>query len=254
MLRRVIALAMAALLWAGEAPALEVVRVGGYEFPPFVDNARDGARGVTFDLIDTLNQVQDRYEFRFVPVAARRRYADLLAAQFDVMFFESPDWEWEKGGFPVDFTRVFLTGGEVYITQARPGRGQDYFASLADKRLVGILGYHYGFAGFEADPAALARRFTIKLVNNHRSGIDMVLAGRADVAVVTDSYLWTHLARHPDVRDRLLVSDRYDQTYRHRALVRRGGPIPVQDLDRLLEGLQQAGTLDTLWRQAGILR
>ncbi|MGE5504418.1 MAG: substrate-binding periplasmic protein [Actinomycetota bacterium] len=253
MLVRVL-LAALLLTWAGMARAAEVVRVAGYDFPPFVETEGGRPHGLALDMIDALNAAQDKYRFTFQSVAARRRYADLQDGRFDLMLFESPEWEWAEKNLPVDFSNVFLRGGEVYIAQAQPGRGQDYFSSLAGKKMVGILGFHYGFANFNADPDLLARDYGAKLVSSHRSSIEMVLAGRGDVAVVTDSYLWAYLNANPQARAKLLVSDRYDQIYHHRALVRRGGPIDVATVNRLLADMQRDGRLDAIWKKAGVVR
>lgn len=234
--------------------AADVVKVGGYDFPPFIDGDGADRKGLTLDMIEALNKRQSQYEFRFVPVSPRRRYSDLTEGRFDVMFFESPEWEWAEKGYPVDFSEVFLRGGEVFIAPAKPGRGQDYFSNIKGKRIVGILGYHYGFADFNADPDHLARTFGMKLVNTHRSSIEMVLAERMDLGVVTDSYLWAYLKNNPNARDRLIVSDRYDQAYNHRVLVRRGGPIPVATINRLLGDMEKDGTLSRLWGAAGVVR
>lgn len=254
---RIALLALAALSYLLTAPvqAAELVRVGGYEFPPFVES--DGAvapKGLTLDLINALNAVQSQYEFRFVPTSARRRYADVAEARIDLIFFESPEWEWAAKALPVEFSNVFLRGGEVYIAPAKPGRGQEWFADLTGKRMVGILGYHYGFANFDADPEILAKNWGMKLVNSHRSSIEMVLADRMDIAVVTDAYLWVYLARNPGAAPRLLVSDRYDQRYNHRVLVRKGGPIGADAVNKLLAVIESDGTMDRLWRAAGVLR
>ena len=243
------------LLAPAPATARAVVRVGGYEFPPFVDIKPDAPpTGLTLDLIAALNHAQDQVEFRFVPTSARRRYADLMAGRFDAMFFEEPEWDWRAKGYPVDFTDVFLTGAEVFIAQARPGRGQDYFASLKGKSLAATLGYHYAFAGFDADPAHLATAFDIKLVNTPVSCIDMVLAGRVDIAIVTDALLWAYLHHTPAARGRLLVADTPDQVYNHRILVRRGAAVDVASLNRWLAALKRDGRLDALWRRAGVVR
>lgn len=256
MLRRFLAVvALGFGLGCGSAFAAELVRVGGYDFPPFVEMEAGGAaKGLTVDMIDALNKAQSQYEFRFVPTSARRRYADVGAGLFDLIFFESPEWEWTAKGAAVDFSNVFLQGGEVYIAPAKPGRGQEWFSDLRGKRLVGILGYHYGFANYVADPDVLGKDWGMKLVNNHRSSIEMVLADRMDVGVVTDSYLWAYLARNPAAQERLLISDRFDQRYHHRVLVRRGGAIDVDSINRLLAGLEKDGTLGRLWKAAGVLR
>jgi ABC-type amino acid transport substrate-binding protein len=248
-------LAVAWGLWTVPAAAAELVRVGGYEFPPFVELDGGGQpKGLALDLVDALNKAQSRYEFRFVSTSARRRYSDIAAGNLDLIFFESPEWEWAAKGAAVDFSNVFLQGGEVYITPAKPGRGQEYFADLKGKRLVGILGYHYGFANFVSDPEVLTRDWGMKLVNNHRSSIEMVLADRMDLAVVTDAYLWAYLARNPGAKEKLLVSDRYDQHYQHRVLVRRGAAIDVDTVNKLLAGMEKDGTLARLWKTAGVIR
>jgi hypothetical protein len=76
------------------AHARQDVKVGGYEFQPFVDIDRNmKARGLTLELIDPLNQHQKQYRFTFVPTTARRRYQDFEAQNFDMLFFENPNWE-----------------------------------------------------------------------------------------------------------------------------------------------------------------
>ena len=242
-----------ALLIGGTASAREVVRVGGYEFAPFVElDAVGKPSGLTFALIDALNRYQDRFTFQFVLTSPNRRYKDFEDRKFDVIFFESPDWGWNEKALPVDATRVFLDGGERYIALARPGRDQDFFASLTDKRMVGLLGYHYGFAGYEADPTVLARRFHITLVNDNAASIEMILKDRGDVAVVTESYLKRYLKSHPGAAGKLLVSDRFDQRYAHRALVRRDFVLDVAELDRLLAAMDKDRTLARLWHDFGI--
>lgn len=231
--------------------AAQVVLVGGYDFPPFVESQREARPALVPQMIDALNKMQSDWRFEFVPVAARRRYGDLSQGRFDVMFFESPSWGWQNHPDAL-FTKVFMTGGEVYVALAQPGRTQAYFDTLEGKSLVGILGYHYGFAGFDADPEALARRFDIKLVSSHRSSIDLVLSGRRDVAVVTDSYLSLYLRDTPQAQGRLLVSDRLDQDYQHRVLLRRGGPLGVADMERLLDQLRQSGELNVILRGSGV--
>lgn len=82
----------------------------------------------------------------------------------------------------------------------------------------------------------------------------MVLADRMDVAVVTDSYLWSYLRQNPNARERLLISERYDQRYNHRVLVRRNGPIDVDTVSTMMAGLEKDGTLARLWKAAGVMR
>lgn len=248
-----------AMLAPGRAPAraeqvVHVVHVGGYDFPPFVENAGTAPRGVTLALIAELNRRQKDYNFQFVPVTARRRYHELAEGRIDIIPFECPEWEWNPVIYPVGFSSVFLHGGEVFIAPMKPGRGQDWFDDLKGKRLVGILGYHYAFAGFDADPDRLVRIWGIKLVTDPETSIRMIAADRADIAVVTESYLNAYLRDHPDLDRQLLVSTRRDQTYNHRIVVRKGGPIDAATIDRLLADMERDGTLERLWRTTGISR
>ncbi|RAU21381.1 amino acid ABC transporter substrate-binding protein [Paramagnetospirillum kuznetsovii] len=242
-----------AMVIGSSAWARQIVTVGGYEFGPFVDAEADGkTTGLTLALIDALNRYQDRFEFRFVLTSPSRRYKDFEDRKFDLIFFESPDWGWTAKKIPVDVSEVFLDGGELYIAKAAAGRGQEYFTDLAGKRMVGILGYHYGFAGFESDPALLASRYRMTLVNDNAASIEMILKDRGDVAVVTDAYLKRYLKSHPGTDSRLLVSDRFDQRYAHRALVRPGAALTVADMDRLFASMAKDQTLTKLWRGYGI--
>ncbi|KIL99953.1 Periplasmic binding protein [Paramagnetospirillum magnetotacticum MS-1] len=247
------ALIILSLMSALPAWAAQIVKVGGYEFAPFVEAGAQGKpEGLALGLIEAMNAHQDRYVFQFVPTSPNRRYKDFEAGQFDVILFESPDWGWTERKLPIQPSRVYLDGGELYIAQAKPERGQEYFADLTGKRMVGILGYHYGFAGFEADPAVLASRFRMILVKDNAASIEMILKERGDVAVVTDAYLKRWQRTHPDAAPRLLVSERFDQRYAHRALVRTNGPISTDEIDRLLTHMDLDGTLTRLWRKFGI--
>lgn len=240
----------------GLAPAVsarEIIKVGGYEFGPFVDVDPAGkASGLTLELIERLNAAQDHFVFQFVLTSPSRRYKDFEDHRFDMVLFESADWGWTEKHLPVVASDVFLTGGELYVAQAQPGRGQEYFTDLTTKRMVGILGYHYGFANFEADPAVLTRQFKLTLVNNNTASIELILKDRGDIAVVTDAYLKRYLRLHPEAAGRLLVSERFDQRYHHRALIRDGAAISVSEFNQLLSTMTRDRTLAKLWHDFGL--
>lgn len=227
------------------------VRVGGYQFAPFVEFGTDGlATGLTLDLIDAMNRFQREYHFVFVPTEPTLRYKEFIAQRFDMLLFENKAWGWQQ--LPIESSQPYLSGGERYIARALPGRDQTYFASLADKRLVGIRGYHYRFANFDSDPERLQRQFNINLIDSNAGSIRMVLSGRADIAIVTQSFLMRYFQSYPKLRNQLLVSDHFDQRYQHTALIRKGLKPSAQDLDALLAAMQQAGTLAQLWEKYGV--
>lgn len=250
---RVLLLLAALLPLAAPARAGQTVKVGGYEFAPFVELGQGGKpQGLALRLIEAMNAHQSRYTFEFVPTSPNRRYKDLEDRRFDAMLFESPEWGWTERKLPIEASRVFLDGGEVYIALTKPGRDRSYFDDFTDKRMVGILGYHYGFAGFEADPAQLATKWKMALVKENGAAIDMILKDRGDVAVVTDAFLKRRLRDRPELAARLLVSDRFDQHYAHRVLLRRDGPVSAAEMNRILDAMEIDGTLARLWRDFGI--
>jgi len=71
----------------------------------------------------------------------------------------------------------------------------------------------------------------------------MVLRGRADIALVTRSYLSDYLLRNEKVGEQLQVSQRIDQVYHHYALIRPQAPITGEAFGKLLQGLRDNGQM-----------
>lgn len=227
------------------------VRVGGYVFPPFVQVSSDGKwSGVTPDVIAELNTIQDEYRFEFVPTAAARRYRELETGHFDMLFFENPAWGWQ--GEAVQSLEGAVLGRALFIARAIDGRGQDYFDVRQDKRIALFSGYHYAFAGFIADAAHLRDAHNAVLTFSQESNIQMVLRGRVDMAVVTESFLEAYLSRHPQYRSRLLVAEEADQYYQHFLLMRSGAEPGLDQMKAYLDRLQGSGVLARILERNGI--
>ena len=73
--------------------------------------------------------------------------------------------------------------------------------------------------------------------------LQLVTGGRADVALVTRSYLSDYLLRNEKVADQLLVSQRIDQVYHHYAIIRPTAPITGEAFGKLLRGLRDNGQM-----------
>ncbi len=223
------------------------VKVGGYPYPPFVD----GQAGVTFDVLEAMNKVQNKYVFEFVETSANRRYQHMAENKFSVMVFESIAWGWDAHS--VDASNVFLSGdGEVFVAKTAAGRNQEYFDNLRDKRLVGTLGYHYAFAGYSANLEALKKNFQIILVPDVKQALPIVLQDVADIAIVSKSYLQGFLMTNQKDAMRLLVSERMDQVYKHTVLVKKGTKPSVDEVNQLLKKLESTGQLKKIWNKYGI--
>lgn len=229
--------------------ATEVVKVGIYDFPPYVFIA-DNTTGITVQMIAAMNKFQKKYKFVAVPTTARRRYRDFEQNKFDMMIFESKNWGWQK--YPVAVSQVFVTGFEVYVTQAKLGRGQFFFSDFKNKAMIGVLGYHYQFAGFNADQDYLENNFKILQTDSQKKSLELILNDRGDIAVLSKEYLSYHFSHSPEDEAKLLISDKFDQIYRHSILVRDNNKFSLSYINEMLDKMEQKGTLIPLWEKYGL--
>lgn len=231
-----------ASLWACSSAAAQVVRIGAAHFPPYAIRPERGEEaGLLAQMITALNAMQSDYHFEMVPTSIPRRFRDFEQGRFDMAIFENPAWGWKD--IPHVEVDMGLEDAEVFVTHHINGRDQAYFNQLRGKRLALFSGYHYAFAQFNADPKYLTDTYDATLTYSHDSNLLMVLRDRADIALVTRSYLSTFLAANPGEANQLLVSDRIDQVYRHFALLRPNAPISGVQFDALLQRLRDDGQM-----------
>ena len=235
-------LAALATLWVLPSPAAQLVRIGAAHFPPYTVRPESGAdTGLLPQLVEALNTAQGDYRFVLVPTSIPRRFGDFKQGRVDMAIFENPQWGWKD--IPHTSVDMGLEDAEIFVAQRMPDRQQPYFADLVGKRLALFSGYHYEFARFNADPKYLAKNYNATLTYSHDSNLLMVLRGRADIALVTRSYLSDYLLRNEKVADQLLVSERVDQVYHHYAILRPSAPITGAALGKLLQGLRENGQM-----------
>jgi len=226
------------------------VKVGGYIFPPFIEEMQDNYFGMALDLIEAMNKFQDKYKFQFVLTSSKRRYIDFETKRYDMILFESINWGWKDKD--IQASKVFLKGGEVYITIAKPTKNQNFFNNLKNKSIGGYLGYHYGFANFNADEDFLKKSFNIELTTSHERNIKKVILERIDIAVITKSYLNNYIIRNPYIKNKILISDKLDQEYNHTILVRKNIKPGIKEINELLTNMKTENVLSDIWKKYGI--
>lgn len=244
---RIGALLICAALFVPFSLHADTVRVGGYRFPPFVIVERDGHSGLTLEVIEALNSIQDRYEFEFFHTSSKRRYQDHDEGFYDVILFEDMRWEWQDR--PVSGTRIIARDEEVLVAHTRRAESDAFFQKLEQRRLVGMLGYHYRFADYRADEDFLDTEFNILLSNSLERNLKLIMVDRpsvAEVAIVPRSFLRRYFSRHPEAREMLEVSDTLGQFNKLRGLVTDSSPVSVKELDQLLGQLKASGRLPEL--------
>ncbi|KIY37583.1 amino acid ABC transporter substrate-binding protein [Pseudomonas sp. 10-1B] len=230
---------LAAPAWAADAIK---VKIGAAHFPPYTVRPEQGSdTGLLPQLVDALNRAQQQYHFVLVPTSIQRRFGDFRQGRTDMAIFENPQWGWQQIAHQA--VDMGLEDAEVFVARQANARDPHYFDDLHGKRLALINGYHYAFAGFNPDPDYLRTAYNATLTYSHDSNLLMVQAGRADIALVTRSYVSDFLARNPASREQLMPSQRIDQVYHHYALLRPGAPIGEQSFAALLRALRNSGEL-----------
>ena len=224
------------------ASAAQLVRIAAAHFPPYTVRPEQGAdTGLLPQLLEALNSLQTDYQFVLVPTSIPRRFRDFQQGRVDMAIFENPKWGWQD--IPHVAVDMGLEDAEIFVAQRAPGRDQGYFADLSGKHLAVFSGYHYAFAHFNPDPKYMAEHFNATLTYSHDSNLLMVARGRADIALVTRSYLSDFLVRNVDMATQFLVSERIDQVYHHYALLRPKAPISGEVFAELLGRLRDNGEL-----------
>ena len=235
-------LAMLAVSTVMPSQAAQLVRIGAAHFPPYTVRPESGAdTGLLPQLVEALNALQSDYQFVLVPTSIPRRFGDFKQGRVDMAIFENPAWGWED--IPHTAVDMGLEDAEIFVAQRLPDRQQSYFADLNGKRLALFSGYHYEFANFNADPQYLAKNYNATLTYSHDSNLLMVLRDRADIALVTRSYLSDYFLRNEKVANELLASQRVDQVYHHYAILRPTAPITGEAFGKLLQGLRDNGQM-----------
>jgi ABC-type amino acid transport substrate-binding protein len=237
---------LTACLYSALLPAANEVKVAQVEFPPYVFKHESQENpSLLVLLVDALNKAQQDYRFVLVPTSLKRRFDDLQRGRVDLAIFENPAWGWQNIAHAA--WDMGLEDAEVFVARQLPGRGQEYFDSLQGKRLALFHGFHYAFANFNSNPAFLASTFNASLSHSHDGNLLMALNERANIALVTRSYVRDFLRRYPEHQGQLLVSDRVDQHYRHKLLLRPDGPIRAEQFAVIYEALREQGELERIF-------
>lgn len=244
-LSRTLVTVCACLMMSSSLWAKPVIRVGGYEFPPYVsiDEAQQ-ARGFTLDLIQVLNQSQQQVTFQFVPTSVSNRHQAFILGRYDLIMFESMLWGWKD--YDANFVPIGVEDGDLYISLHNEHKDQSYFDHFDGKKLALVSGYHYQLSGWANDPDTIGQKFDALFVPSNDAAIKSILKSRADIATVTWSYLQFYLNKNPKAHDRILLSDKWDQRYRHGIIINPKAQISAKQLSIWLDELKQDGTLKAL--------
>lgn len=247
------AVCMLAILFAvtvAKADERIPVKVGAYEYG-LVYFYEDGKpQGMVLHMINLLNDVQDEYVFELVETSSRRRYQAVTGGEVDLVLLESAKWDWQE--HEVQFSQPIVQEKDIYLTLAGPGDADTLLSNVTDYPILCVLGFHYGFAGFNADPQYLHRHFDVLLRYNEQEVLDGLLAGEAPIGIVSAGFLAARFVDHPSLRQRLVISDQPDAVYDLVAVLSATSPIPLERFNQLIAKLHNTGEVERLWQQLHI--
>ncbi|HAY48504.1 MAG TPA: hypothetical protein DCY62_06015 [Thalassospira sp.] len=248
--RAVLALG-AFLLWVWAVPAKAgdpvPVKVGAYEYG-VVYYFEDGSpRGIVPMLIDRLNGLQDTYRFELAETSSRRRYQALMNGELDLILLESAKWDWPA--FDVLYSDPIVREKDIYLTLASQSDAKSLFADVSAHPMLCVLGFHYGFADFNADPDYLRENFNVELRYNESEVLNGLLAGEAPIGIVSAGFLARRFASDPRLHERLIIGDKPDATYDLVSVLTRESAIPLDEFNALVARLLAGGEVEELWRQ-----
>ena len=255
-LNQTLTLVVSALLLGGitTVQAKTVITVGAYHFPPVAEVGEDRQpQGLLSDLVQGLEAAHDDIDIQIFHTSPKRRHLDFDAGLYDVIFFESPNWGWTNRDITV--SRPILTDEDFYIALRKPGRDLDFFEDIRNRQLIGISGYHYGFADLDNNTKTLQKNFRIEFSDSHSRNLKLIKADRpsvAEVAIISRAYLQRHLSEQPEDWRQLLISDRLDQRYELRIIARQNGPVSASDMMQRLEPLVADGSYRMMVEKWGL--
>ena len=211
--------------------------VGAYVFAPYFETEGTRQFGITEKTVRILNSLQKDYVFEIVQLPPQKRYQFFEKKRVDLYLFEDPAWEWSK--YRYDFIPLDIEDGEVYVTKKGGAPSPRDFSDLKKMKIAIVKGFHYGFAGLDADERSLRKNFQVELVADSAACISLIIRGTADVTVVAKSFVYDFLKKHPEHRDKLVMSKQYDAVYKLGVILNPEGRIPRRKMEPLIEELKK---------------
>ncbi|WP_181847734.1 transporter substrate-binding domain-containing protein [Thalassospira profundimaris] len=238
---------VAAVLFAGpvQAQYRTSVMVGVYEYSVIHFYQNGVQTGFAHDLIDRLNRIQDTYKFVAVETSPRRRYQDMAMGNIDMVLLQNPDWNWSGRG--VDFSTPIVREYDLLVALRDRVYGPAYFEEILEYSLAGVLGFHYRFVDFVADPQELERILNVSLLYNESEVLEAVMRKDADVGIVSAGFISRQFRQVEGIGEKIAIGPRADNSYPLVAVISRKAPLTVERFDTYLDALRASNQIAPLW-------
>jgi len=229
------------------------VNVGLGVRPPFLlDRASEHFQGAGPEILQALNQVQQQFNFIPVEIPSKRKVQAIIDGKLDIIMWDNKKWGWGEHSIAVSSPLVYSK--DIYFTLKKAKRTQKFFSDFSDKKIAMVIGYHYKMNDFITDIELLSKRFDVTMVRNEEASIRMVIAGRVDMAVVSETALNWYLIRFPQYQDKVLVSKRYDTQYGRHFLLPNNYPVTTNEMNEILQKANKQGLLSPIYKRYGLIK
>lgn len=208
------------------------------------EGSNNRPQGAIVDFIRRMNAVQDKFEFEFVVLPRLRLNQFFIDRQADVYPLRTTLWT--DPALNLVATRTILTSGDVYIAR-RDNRygGAAIFDHIERRQIAGVRGYHYQAFKNNADENVIKANFKADLLPNNEAVVKFIQSGRAEVGIVPESIVAQYF-QDPAVRAQLIVADQFDSRVEFSNLVRRDGPISVDEMNQIIDVMAKTGDIAKL--------
>jgi ABC-type amino acid transport substrate-binding protein len=209
----------------------------------YVDN-RNEPKGVIADFVNAMNQVQNKFRFELSIYPRLRLDKVFMDKEADVYPIRTTLWT--DPSLDLLPTKTIFSSGDIFFAK-RTNRfgGQNVFVNMKAKNIVGVRGYHYQIFHNNSDESYIKENFNAYLVASNEAVIKFVMADRADIGIVPEVIMAKYL-EDPKMRAELIVGDEFDSHVDFSNLVRKDGPISVEEMNTVVDLLIKSGDINKL--------
>lgn len=231
-------LLLACLLLCSHVSVAELLRfnIPQSGYPPYLlEHPMEQGRGIVYDVLAVIAQKQDiQIEVLNIP---RKRVEQLLShASLDATMAAI---EWIDNPQRFIFTEPIMKSEDALFSPVDHPLAFYHVGDLFDKRIGTKLGYKYPLI----EPYTIQKKITRVDTLTVEAMLKMLLAKRADAAIVNRAAgLWV-IKHSPELKDRFAIATKAINTFEVRLMFhQRWAPFVIQ-FNRELEMLKQSGEL-----------
>ena len=209
-----------------------------------------GSGGLSVDILQALNQLQDTYYFE-QSLVATLRYRELIKQQrIQMAAFSNLNWSWDTD--TVQASLPMIHDRDIYIALNKDGHHEMLNALDPSTSKAGVLGFHYRLVNFSKDQNQIKESQNMILVENEMSVFNMIVLKRANIGIVSQSFLHYMQSQDTMHKHQILIADEVDSVYDRYYVIHKQAPISIEVFNQLLRDLNQSGALKRIYDSYGL--